>query len=106
VGSRDTDATTILPLQSNLRQRLIQSDAESFKFPLDDAFVSHGLLTVHHDQNERASSGNTNDLLSTTFTILGTLDDTWQVKQLDFRASIIVDTWNTGQRCELIVSRL
>jgi len=104
VSSGDINATTILLLESNLRQGPVKSDAEAFKFPLNNTLIGHGLLTIKHDQNERAGSANTDNLLTTTFTIFGTLNDTWQIKQLNLSASVVVHTWNTSQRCKLIVS--
>jgi hypothetical protein len=106
VGLSDVHAATVLLLQSDIGLVPIQTNAKAFQLTLDDALVSHWLLAVEHDQNESASSGDTNDLLTATFTVFGTFNDTWQVKQLNFGTAIVVDTRYTSQRRELIVGRL
>ena len=106
VSPRNVDSTAIFSLQSNSRLFCVESDAETCELSLNDPLVSHGLLAIKHDQNEGAGTGDTDDLLTTTFTILGSFNDTWQIEKLDFRATVVIYTWYTGQCCKLIVRSL
>lgn len=103
MGSCDIDTATILPLKSDVWFRGVESDAEAFKFALDDALVSHGLLTVKHDQKQGACAADADDLFTTTFTVLGALNDTWQIEELDSGATIVVDARYTSQRGKLVI---
>ena len=99
------DTATVLPLQLDGGLFLVETDAEAFKLTLNDSLVSHGLLAVKHDQNESAGASHTNDLFTTTFTVLGTFDNTWQIEQLDLGATIVVHTRDTCQGCKLVICR-
>ena len=102
----DGDATLIFSLEVNVWLLLVQSDSETFQFFLDDFPVRDRLHDVKHDQNESAGSSDTNNLLTATFTVFGSLDDTWEIEELNFRTLVVEHTWNAGERCELVVGGL
>ena len=102
----DADSTLVLLLQDDVRSLLVEPDTEAFKLAFDDALVSQRLLGVKHDQNEVACARHTDDLLTSTLAIFGSLDNSWQIEQLDLGALIVEDTWDAGQCCEFISGSL
>ncbi len=63
---------------------LVEPDAKPFQLGLHDAFVCHGFGRIQHNQNQITCARRGNDLPPTTFAILGALNDTRQIEQLDF----------------------
>lgn len=55
---------------------------------LDDLLVPHGSGGVKHDDDEITGAGHCDDLLTTTLSVLGALDDTRQIQQLDLGSLI------------------
>lgn len=73
---RDADATLVFLLEDNVWRILVDSDTETLELVLDDSFVSEGFVDVEDNENKMARLGNSNDLTTSTFAILGSLDDT------------------------------
>lgn len=101
-SARDINASFVLFLEDDIWRLLIDSDAEPFQFVFDDLLVRQWLVNVQNNENKMASSGDRDDLSSTTFAILGTLDDSGQVEHLNL-SSIIGDLAGySRQRRELV----
>ena len=100
----DGDASFVLLFEDNVRRILVNSYTEAFKLILDDSFVSEGLVHIKNDENEMAGFGNGNDLTASTFAILGSLNDTGQVKHLDGCTIILHLTRHSGQSGKLVCS--
>jgi len=77
VSLDDMGTATILSLECDCGSSAVETDTEALKLALNNALICHRLLAIKHDQNERASARNTDDLLTTTFTVLGAFNDTW-----------------------------
>lgn len=75
----DCYATLVLLFEIDVWRALVESDSETFEFVFDDSFVLHWAGCVQHDDNQVAGSGHSDDLFTTTFTVLGTFDDTRQI---------------------------
>lgn len=73
---RDADATLVFLLEDNVWRILVDSDTKTLELVLDDSFVSEGFVDVEDNENKMARLGNSNDLTTSTFAILGSLDDT------------------------------
>lgn len=75
----DGHTTLVLPLEDDVGSRLVEPNTETLKFSLDDALVGQRLLAIEHDKNQGACSGHTNNLATTTLTVLGSLNNTGQI---------------------------
>ncbi len=75
-GICDADATFVFLLEDNVWRILIDSDTEALELVLDDSFVGEGFIDVEDDEDKMARLGNGNDLTTSTFAVLGPLDDT------------------------------
>ena len=75
-GIGDADTTFVFLLEDNIWRILIDSDTEALELVLDDSFVSEGFVDVEDDEDKMARFGNGNDLTTSTFAVLGPLDDT------------------------------
>lgn len=95
----DADTTLFLLLEMNVWRRFVDSDSESFKFGFDNALVGKRLVDVENDENQMASLCDGDDLTTTTFAVLCSLDDTRQIEDLNLCA-IVLDL--SGDGCELL----
>ena len=106
VGQRDSacngNATLILLLENNVGGLLVNSDTKPFQFSFDDLLVDQGLVHVEDNENEVAGLGYGNDLSTTTFTILGTLNNTRKIENLDFGAVVHHLSGHGCQSCEFV----
>ena len=93
-GILERDTTLSLAAERDVRGLLVQADAEALQLALDDVFVSHGLAGVENDHDGVARERSTNNLATTTLSILSALNDTGQVQHLDLSA--LQDTNNGG----------
>ena len=59
-------------------------DAKTFQLLLNQPLVAQWLQYIQNNKDEVGCSGDGDDLSTTTLTILSSLNDTWQIKQLDF----------------------
>ena len=80
MGQRDgvcnADATFVFLLEDNVWRIFVDADPEAFEFVLDDSFVSEGFVDVKDNEDKMARLSNSNDLTTSTFSILGSLNDT------------------------------
>ena len=104
VSPRNGDTSLVFPLKNQVWLLLVQSDSKALKLTLNNPLVSEGLLSVQDNENECAGATHSNDLLTTTLTVFGSLNNTWQIEQLDLGSLVIVDSRDAGERCELVVS--
>ena len=75
-GICDADATFVFLFEDNIWRILVDTDTEAFEFVLDDPFVSEGFVDIKDNEDEMAGLSNSNDLTTSTFAILGPLNDT------------------------------
>lgn len=75
-GVRDADATLVFLLEDNVWRILVDSDTKALELVLDDSLVSEGLVDVEDNEDKMARLGHRNDLATSTFAVLGSLDDT------------------------------
>lgn len=73
---RYADPSLILLLEDNVGRILIDSDTKAFELILDDSLVGERLVHIKHDEDKMTGFGNGYDLTTSTFAILGSLDDT------------------------------
>ena len=98
------NATLVFLFEDNVRRLFVDSNAETFELVLDDLFVRKGLVDIEDDEDKMASLSNSNDLSTSTFAILGSLDDTWQIEHLNSSAIIQDLAGYRGQGSEFISS--
>lgn len=75
-GVCDADATFVFLLENNVWRILVDSDTEALELVLDDSFVSEGFVDVEDNEDKMARLSNSDDLTTSTFAILGSLDNT------------------------------
>ena len=75
-GVSDADATFVFLLEHNVWRILVDSDTEALELIFDYSFVSEGFIDVEDNEDQMARLGNSNDLTTSTFAVLGSLDDT------------------------------
>ena len=68
----------------------------------DDLLMLHRSSGVQDNHNQVACPGNSNNLPTSTFTVLGTFDNTWQIQELYFGAFVLENSGDAGQGSELI----
>jgi len=105
-GTRDSDATLLLPLEGDIGGFLVQTDTEALKLLLDEPLVCDGLQGVQHDENEVASASDSDNGTTTTLTILGTLNDTREIDKLNPSTLVMDDTRHGSKCCKLVCSNL
>ena len=101
-GTRDSNTTLVLLLEDDVGRLLVDSDPKSLQFGFDDLFVDQRLVDVEHDENEVAGFRDGNDLSTTTLTVLGTLNDTRKVENLDLGSVVHDLSGHGGQGCEFV----
>ena len=75
----DCNTALVSLLNSDIRSLLVESDTETLELTLNNAFVGHWLQCIEHDEDQRAGSGDTDNLFTATLTVLGTFDNTWEI---------------------------
>lgn len=63
----------------DVRWFFVDTNTEAFKFRFDDTLVCEWLVDVENNEDQVTRFGHRNNLPTTAFTILGSLDDTWQI---------------------------
>lgn len=84
----DADSTLFLLLEVNVRRFFVDTNTKPFKFVLDNSLVCEGFVDIQNDEDQMAGFGNGNDLSTTTFAVLGSLNDTRQIQNLNFRSVV------------------
>jgi len=103
-SARDVDTTLVLFLEDNIRWFLVYPNSETFQLVLDDLLIGQGLIHIEDNEDEMASLGDGDNLSSTTFAILGSLNDTGQIENLDF-SSVIHQLSGDGRQGREFVGR-
>lgn len=103
-SASDGDTTLVLFLEDDVRWLLVYPNSKTFQLVLDDLFIRQGLIHIKDNEDQMASLGDRNDLSSTTFAILGSLDDTGQIEDLDF-SSVIHHLSGDGRQGREFVGR-
>lgn len=103
MSSGDVETTLLLPLEDDVWWGLVKPDTETFQFSLDDPLVSHWLHDIENDENKVASSCDTDDLFTSTFTILSSFNNTREIEKLDCGSLVLVDTRDACQCCKLVI---
>lgn len=103
-STRDRDAALVLFLEDDVWWLLVDSDPKPFQFGLDNLLVCQRLVDIQNNENEVAGFGDSDDLSSTSFTILGSLNDTRQIKNLNL-SSIVNDLAGDGRQRSKLVRR-
>lgn len=75
-GVREVDTTLVLLSERDVRSLLIESNAKTVEFLLDNVLVRQRLQRIETDQNQIASLCRRNNLSTTTFAIFGTFNNT------------------------------
>ena len=119
-GGTESNAALFLLAEGDVGRLLVQTDAEALQLVLNDLLVGQWTASAHiashqviesmlrareqrscspcgvqHDADHVASTGCADDLLTTTFAILGTLNDTRQIQDLNLGACEAVDAQNS-----------
>ena len=69
-------------IQHILVTDLIESNAKALEFVLDEPLVPEWFENIEDNEDEGARPCHCDDLLASSFAVLGTLDDPWQIQQL------------------------
>lgn len=77
--SLKVDTALFLSAEADVGRLLIKADAEAFELPLNNFLMLKRLQDIQHDKNKATGSSYGNYLPTTTFTILGTLNNTRQI---------------------------
>lgn len=101
-STRNGNTTLILLLENNVGGLLVDSDTETFQFAFNDLLVDQRLVHVEDNENEVAGLGHGNNLSTTTFTILGTLNNTRKIENLNFGAIVHNLTGHGSEGCEFV----
>lgn len=104
-SARDADAALVLLLEVNIWWFFVNTNTKAFKFVLDDPFVCKRFVHIQDDENQVASLSNSDDLSTATFAILGTLNDTGQVENLDL-CTIVKDLARNSRELWTRISRV
>lgn len=88
-GVCDADAAFVFLFEDNVWRILVYANTEAFEFILDDSFVRKRFVDVEDNEDEMAGLGNSNDLTTSTFTILGSLNNTGEIEHLDSCAVVL-----------------
>ena len=102
----DVDATLVLSLEDDVWGLLVEPDTETLELILDLASMGERLDHIENDEDARASSSDTDNLSTTTLTILGTFNNTGEIEQLNLGTLVAVYTGDASERCELVISSL
>lgn len=100
----DADTALLFLLERNVGGLLVEPDPEPLELLLNEFLVGHRLERVENDQNEVASASNSNNLLTTTLAVLGTLDDTGKIEELDTRTLVVDNARHAGKGGEFVGS--
>ena len=87
------DPAFVFLLENDVRRGFIEPDPKSLQLLLDDLFVSERFEDVQYNEDKIGSSGHSNYLPASTFPILGSLNDTRQIKQLDLGPLVLDTAW-------------
>jgi len=81
-GAGDIEATLVLLPEGDVGGFLIDADSETLEFRLNHPLIRQRLIDIQHNEDQMACLSNGDDLSTSTSTILGTLNDTGKVNNL------------------------
>lgn len=99
-GVGDVDATGVLLLENNVRRALVNANSEALQLALDDALVGERLVDIQDDEDEMACLCDGDDLTTSTLAVLGSLNNTRQVENLDLGSVVDDLTRNGSELCK------
>lgn len=82
LGAGDVEAALVLLPKGNVGRLLVDADAEALELGLDDSLVRQRLVDVEHDEDEVARLGDGDDLTTSSAAVLGSLNDTGEIDDL------------------------
>lgn len=82
LGAGDVEAALVLLPEGDVGRLLVDADAEALELGLDDALVRQRLVDVEHDEDEVARLGDGDDLATSSAAVLGSLDNTGEIDNL------------------------
>jgi len=95
-GGIEAQATALLLLEVDVGLALVQPDAHAFQLPFEQLPMNIWLGGVQHHENQVGGTGHSDDLATTPLALGSTLDDSWQIQQLDIGALVLDDARNAG----------
>lgn len=98
----NADAAFIFLPEDDVWWFLVDPNAKAFQFIFNNSLVRQWLIDVQNDEYQMTCFGDGDDLSSSTFAVLCSLDDTWKIQHLDCRSIIHDLTGDRGQGGELI----
>jgi len=96
------DAALVLPLVVDIWWFLVQPDAKALQLVLQEFLVAERFQAIQHHEDKVTGACNGDHLTTTTLAILGALNDTGQIQQLDLGALVLDAAGHSGQSCELV----
>ena len=103
-GSVELDPSRGLFPKVNARWSPVQTNTHNLKFVGEDVSVLIVLLAraVEHHEHQVCGSSNGNDFAATPTALCSTLDDSWQIKHLNFGVVDDHVAWNARQGRKLV----
>lgn len=83
-SASDGDTTLVLLLEVDVGGRLVDTNTEALQFVFDDTLVNQRLVDIENDEDQVTGLGHSNDLATTTLTVLRTLNNTGKIENLNF----------------------
>jgi len=82
------DAAFLLLRYRHIRLGLVQPNTKALQLVLNLLFKRNRLTSIENEQDDVAGAGGTDNLSTAAFPIFSALDDTWQIKNLEFRSLV------------------
>ena len=95
-GVGNGNASFIFLLEHYIGWPFVDPNTEALKLGLDDPLFCEGFVHVQNNEDEMASLSNRDNLTTTTFPVLGSLNDSREVQHLDSSAIIHYLTRDCG----------
>jgi hypothetical protein len=76
------DTSFLFSAKTDVGRLFVETNAKAFELTLNNLFVLQGFQNVQNNKDKATRSGNGDYLPTTTFTILGTFNNTRQIQQL------------------------
>ena len=71
------EPSLVFLLEDDVGRRLVNPNAKSLQLRFDNSFVGQGFVHIKNDEDEMTGLCDRNDLSTSSFPVLGSLDDTW-----------------------------
>ena len=96
------DTTCLLGFDHDFRLFFVQANATVLHFARQLQLLLFAFLRVKHHEHQVGRFADGDDLATATLAIRGTVDDTWQVKELELGSVDVKLSWDAGERSELV----